>query len=55
MRENITRRILVCPGCNEKFQDLDGSGYCESCDPPDAIPPAPVRFIPTELDVSTDA
>ena len=33
MKENITRIIIQCPGCFEYHNDLDGTGYCETCEP----------------------
>lgn len=37
MKQNITRKIVPCAACGEKFLDLDGSGYCETCTPPDSL------------------
>lgn len=37
MKQNITRKISTCAACGEKFLDLDGTGYCETCAPPENI------------------
>ena len=45
MKQNITRAVMTCKTCLSKYQDLDGSGYCENCEPPETIPYA---WIPPE-------
>ena len=37
MKQNITRKIVPCAACGEKFLDYDGTGYCETCTPPGDI------------------